>query len=99
MTSRQTVRIGRRGTLVIPSELRRQYGLEEGAVAVIEARPDGVLVRPATAVPVEIYTDERKAEFLLSNATDEDDYKWACDQVRELGLDPDRIPHRRPTDR
>ena len=52
--------------------------------------------RPATALPVEIYTDERKAEFLLSNAVDEQDYAWAVGEVRKLGNRPDTVPHRRP---
>jgi hypothetical protein len=47
-------------------------------------------------VPVERYTPERKAEFLLSNAVDEADYRKARKEVRKLGLDPDSIPHRRP---
>jgi len=29
----------------------------------------------------------------LSNATDEDDYQRACEEVRELGLNPDKIKH------
>ena len=49
------------------------------------------------ALSVEIYTDERKAEFLLSNAVDEQDYAWAVREVRKLGIDPNTVPHRRPT--
>jgi hypothetical protein len=48
-------------------------------------------------VPVERYTPERKAEFLLNNAVDAADYRKARKQVRKLGLDPDAIPHRRPS--
>ena len=55
-----------------------------------------VLIRPAVAYPVEIYTPERKAEFLLSNAINAADYRRARQSVRELGLDPDRIRHYRP---
>jgi hypothetical protein len=51
--------------------------------------------RAATGVPVERYAPERKAEFLLSNAVDEDDYRKAQEEVRKLGLDPDSIPHLR----
>jgi len=40
-------------------------GLEERALVIAEEREDGILLRPAVAMPVEIYT-ERKAEFLLS---------------------------------
>ena len=48
-------------------------------------------------VPVEIYTPERKAEFLLSGAIDEEDYQAARLAVQEMGLDPDRIDHQQPS--
>jgi acyl-CoA synthetase (AMP-forming)/AMP-acid ligase II len=50
----------------------------------------------AVVVPVERYSPERKAEFLLNNAVDGADYRKARKEVRELGLDPDSIPHMRP---
>jgi len=90
------IRAGKRGAVVIPAPLRRQYGIEEGSLVVAEARPEGVLIRPAVAVPIEVYTPERKAEFLLSNAVDAKDYAWAVAQVKALGLDPKSIPHHRP---
>jgi AbrB family looped-hinge helix DNA binding protein len=90
------IRAGKRGAVVIPAPLRRRYGIEEGSLVVAEARPDGILIRPAVAVPIEIYTPERKAEFLLSNAVDAADYAWAVKQVKALGLEPKTIAHRRP---
>ena len=92
----QTSKVGKRGTVVIPAQLRREYGIEEGAFVITEAHEDGVLVRPAVALPVETYTGQRKAEFLLTNAVDEQDYAWAREEVRKLGHDPDRVPHDRP---
>ena len=56
----------------------------------------GFLIRPAVVVPVERYTPKRKAEFILSNATTEADYRQARKEVQKLGIDPDSIPHRRP---
>jgi hypothetical protein len=50
--------------------------------------------KPADA-PVEIYTPERKAEFLLSNAVDAEDYAAAVAEVCKLGIDPANIPHHR----
>jgi AbrB family looped-hinge helix DNA binding protein len=94
--SETTSRMGKRGTIVVPAPLRRRYGLEEGALVIAEEREDGILLRPAVAVPVEVYTPERRAEFLLSNAVDDKDYRRAADTVREMGLDPDAIPHRPP---
>ncbi len=90
-------KVGKRGTVVITAKLRRQFGIKEGSLIVAEANPEGVLLRPAVAVPVENYTSERKAEFLLSNAIDKKDYEWAVREVRKLGLDPGQIPHKRPT--
>jgi hypothetical protein len=51
--------------------------------------------RPAVVESVERYTSERKAEFLLSNATTQKDYELARKEVRKLGLDPGTTPHRR----
>ncbi len=50
----------------------------------------------ADRMPVEEYSAERKAEFLLSNAVDDLDYAWAVREVRELGVDPEDVPHERP---
>ena len=47
--------------------------------------------------PVEIYSAKRKAEFLLANAVDEEDYAWAEREVRKLRIDPAAVPHGRPT--
>jgi len=89
-------RVGKRGVVVIPAPLQRRYGLEEGSPVVAEAREDGILLRSAIATPVEVYTAERRAEFLLSNAVDEQDYKRAVAEVWAMGLDPEAVTHRRP---
>jgi AbrB family looped-hinge helix DNA binding protein len=89
-------RVGKRGTVVIPAALRRRYGIEEGTFVIAEAREGGVLIRPAVILPVEVYTPERKAQFLLSNAVDVADYAGAVAAVRAMGLDPNAIPHYKP---
>ena len=93
-----TSRIGKRGTIVVPAALRSRYGFEEGALVIAEEREDGILLRPAVAFPVEVYTPERRAEFLLANAVDDEDYRLAINEVKEMGLDPDDILHRVPGD-
>jgi AbrB family looped-hinge helix DNA binding protein len=89
-------KVGKRGTVVIPAALRRRFGLEEGSLVITEEREEGVLIRPAVALPVEIYTPERRAEFLLSTAIDAEDYVRAREAVRQLGLEPDSIAHYKP---
>jgi hypothetical protein len=46
--------------------------------------------------PIETYSDERIAEFLLNNAIDAHDYAMACRDVRKLGLNPATIRHVKP---
>ena len=50
-----------------------------------EEKEDGILIRPAAVVPVERYSPDRKAEFLLSNVVDEADYRNARKAVRKNG--------------
>ncbi len=90
---RDTSRVGRRGTVVLPAPLRRKFGIEEGALVIAEARSEGILIRPAVALPVEVYSPERIAQFLLTNAVDAEDYRQAREDVAALGLDPDTIDH------
>jgi AbrB family looped-hinge helix DNA binding protein len=89
-------KVGRRGTVVLPAKLRRRLGIEEGSFVVAEEREDGILIRPAKIVPVEIYTPERKAEFLLNNSVTAADYRSARAAVKRMGLNPDQITHDRP---
>jgi AbrB family looped-hinge helix DNA binding protein len=84
-------KVGKRGTFVIPATLRRRFGLVEGADVIAEETPDGILLRPAVTIALEVYSPERKAEFLLSNAVDEEDLARAREEVRRLGLDPDTV--------
>jgi AbrB family looped-hinge helix DNA binding protein len=88
-------KVGRRGAVVLPAKLRRRLGIEEGSFVVAEEREDGILIRPATLLPIEVYTPERRAEFLLNNAVDSEDYWRARAEVKRTGLDPDSIKHRR----
>ena len=95
----ETGRVGKRGSIVLPAKMRRRYGIAEGTMVVAEESPYGILIRPAIVVPVEIYTPERKAEFLLSNAVDTKDYRKAVATVRQMGLDPAKIQHKKPKKR
>jgi|SRR5579863_5822157 len=92
----ESAKVGKRGAIIVPARLRKRFGIEEGSMIVAEEKDDGILIRPAVVVPVERYSPERKAEFLLSTATTNADYRKARRMVRDLGIDPDSVPHRRP---
>jgi AbrB family looped-hinge helix DNA binding protein len=96
MAACEITKIGKRGTIVIPAEMRRRLAFSEGTLVIIEECEDGLSIRPAVALPVEMYSPERKAEFLLSNAMDAKDYREAVKEVRRMELDPRRILHEKP---
>ncbi len=59
-TVQQTGRVGRRGTIVLSAATRRRYGLEDGSLFISEEREEGVLIRPAIAVPADLAEVRRK---------------------------------------
>lgn len=91
----ESAKVGKRGAIIVPARLRKRFGIEEGGMVIAEEKDDGILIRPAVIVPVERYSPERKAEFLLSTATTNADYRKARKAVCKLGVDPDSVPHRR----
>lgn len=42
-----------KGQVVIPSWLRKQFQIEDGTKAVVQATPDGILLKPVTAVTIQ----------------------------------------------
>ncbi len=96
---KEVTKIGKRGVVVIPAALRQQLHLHEGDLMIAENHGDGILLKLAVALPIEMYSPERKAEFILSNAVDPSDYKAARKEVKAMGLDPDKIPHKKPKEK
>jgi AbrB family looped-hinge helix DNA binding protein len=82
--------------VVLPARLRKRFGIAEGSYVVAEEREDGILIRPAELMPVEMYSPERVAEFLLGSAVDDESRAEAEAEVRRMGLDPDKIDHFKP---
>lgn len=96
LSKNSTHKMGKKGVVVIPAHLRRRFGLEEGSLIITEETAEGILIRPAIALPIEVYTPLRQAEFLLSNTINEEEYQAACSEVIAMGLNPDKIQHYRP---
>ena len=89
-------KIGKRGTFVIPAELRERFSLKEGDVMITEASDEGLFLKPAVVLPVETYSLERKAAFILSNSISLEDYEEAKKAVVVMGLNPTAIEHYSP---
>ena len=91
-----TTKLRKRGTIVLPKEIRDRLGIEEGTLLIVEEHEGAIVIRPAVAIPVEVYSMRRKAELLLNNAVDQEDYAKIVEEVRRMGFDPNDIPHEKP---
>lgn len=60
--------ISSRGVITLPIKLRRALGMTSDSQLLAETTPDGLLLRPAVTLPIEIYDDRRVAEFDASEA-------------------------------
>jgi AbrB family looped-hinge helix DNA binding protein len=52
-----------RGVVTLPAKLREALGLKADDQLIAETTPDGLLLRPAITLPVEIYSEKRIREF------------------------------------
>ena len=58
-----TLTMTSRGVVTLPAKLRLALGLKPEGHLIAETTPEGLLLRPAITLPVEIYTDKRIREF------------------------------------
>ena len=58
-----TLTVSSRGVVTLPAKLRRTLGLKPEDHLIAETTPEGLLLRPAVTLPVEIYSEKRIREF------------------------------------
>jgi antitoxin PrlF len=58
-----TLTLTSRGVVTLPAKLRRALGLKADDQLIAETTPEGLLLRPAVTLPVEIYGEKRIREF------------------------------------
>jgi AbrB family looped-hinge helix DNA binding protein len=58
-----TLTITSRGVVTLPAKLRQALGLKADDQLIAETTPEGLLLRPAVTLPVEIYSETRIREF------------------------------------
>ena len=63
-----TVTINSRGVVTLPAKLRHAMGLKPDDQLIAETTPQGLLLRPAVTLPLELYTPERVQEFDAAEA-------------------------------
>jgi AbrB family looped-hinge helix DNA binding protein len=63
-----TLTVTSRGVVTLPAKLREALGLKADDQLIAETTPEGLLLRPAVTLPVEIYSDKRIQEFDAAEA-------------------------------
>ena len=72
-----------KGQVVIPAWLRKQFHIEDGTKAVVEATPDGILLKPITAVTI------RRLRGILKRKPGEKPFaeEWAEHKREEMQME------------
>ncbi len=72
-----------KGQVVIPLRLRKQFHIEDGTKAIVEATPDGILLKPVTAVTI------RRLRGILKRKPGEKPFaeQWAEHKREEMELE------------
>ena len=63
-----TITVSGRGLIAIPAKLRKAAGIRPRDNLIAETTSEGILLRPAMTLPIELYTSERVAEFDTAEA-------------------------------
>ena len=63
-----TVTVTRRGVVTLPAKLREALGIKADDQLIAETTPEGLLLRPAVTLPIELYTEQRIREFDAAEA-------------------------------
>ena len=58
-----TLTVSNRGVVTLPAKLRRALGLRPDDQLIAETTAEGLLLRPAVPLPIEIYSEQRVREF------------------------------------
>lgn len=87
MAAEEIAQLSGRGTVTLPARIRKELGLREGDVLRVRLVDGSIQLTPAAVMPIELYTEERIAEFLAAaEMTDEE--LAAADAAWGLTRDP-----------
>lgn len=58
-----TLLVSERGQVTLPAAIRKRFGLKGGGAIILEERSNELILKPAAVMEIEIYDDERIAEW------------------------------------
>jgi AbrB family looped-hinge helix DNA binding protein len=94
-----TIKMGKRGTIVLPAKLRKQFGLGDGSLLVTEAKDGEIRIRPAFVYEPPVWSPEETAYFILINSMTKEEWDRNLPDVIAMGVDPTKIEGLEPSHR
>ena len=94
-----TIKMGKRGTIVLPAKLRKQFGLDDGSLLVTEAKDGEIRLRPAFMYEPPVWSPEETAYFILINSMTKEEWDRNLPDVFAMGVDPMKIEGLEPNHR
>jgi antitoxin PrlF len=81
-----TVRFTTKGQVVIPLRLRKQFQIEDGTKAMVQATPEGILLKPITVATI------RKLRGILKRKPGDQSFaeEWAAYKREEMEMEDAR---------
>ena len=58
-----TLIVSERGQITLPASIRKRYGIKGGSALIIEERNNELLLKPATVMELDIYSDSQIADW------------------------------------
>jgi AbrB family looped-hinge helix DNA binding protein len=85
-TKAETVSFTVKGQVVIPRRIRREFEIENGTKAVVQATPEGILLKPITGAAI------KRARGILKRKPGEKPFRqwWADHKKEEKALEDAR---------
>ena len=65
---KSTLAVSSRGVITLPAKLRELLGIRANDHVIAEATANGILLRPAVTLPIEVYSAARVEEFDAAEA-------------------------------
>ncbi len=87
----ETIKMGKRGTIVLPAKLRKQFGLEDGSLLNVDVDKGRISLKPVFVYEPQVWSDEERCYFILTNASTKEEWDAYLPDVLELGIDPAKI--------
>jgi bifunctional DNA-binding transcriptional regulator/antitoxin component of YhaV-PrlF toxin-antitoxin module len=83
LTKPDSVWFTTKGQVVIPMWLRKQFQIEDGTKAIVQATPEGILLKPVTSVTI------RRLKGILKRKPSEKSFaeEWADHKRKEIELE------------